>query len=120
MLRSGLLTTRMRARLLTTPTRATSSKTGFAKPTIRTMPGNHDNWTGRDTGPDNLYNQYFGPERYEALEQTAGWQARDASHHPWKEGDNDNHYDLFSAEGLEFVVVSLGYDVTEEEAAWAD
>ena len=84
------------------------------------LPGNHDNWTGRDTGPDNLYNQYFGPERYEALEQTAGWQARDASHHPWKEGDNDNHYDLFSAEGLEFVVVSLGYDVTEEEAAWAD
>lgn len=84
------------------------------------LPGNHDNWTGRDTGPDNLYNEYFGPERYEALEQTAGWQARDASHHPWKEGDNDNHYDLFTAEGLEFVVVSLGFDVTQEEADWAD
>ncbi|MGP5342956.1 LamG-like jellyroll fold domain-containing protein [Corynebacterium casei] len=84
------------------------------------LPGNHDNWTGRDTGPDNLYNEYFGPKRYEALEQTAGWQEREASHHPWKEGDNDNHYDLFSAEGLEFVVVSLGYDVTQEEADWAD
>ena len=84
------------------------------------LPGNHDNWSGQETGPDNLYNQYFGPERYEALEQTAGWQAREASHHPWKEGDNDNHYDLFTAEGLEFVVVSLGYDVTQEEADWAD
>ncbi|MGP5578545.1 LamG-like jellyroll fold domain-containing protein [Corynebacterium flavescens] len=84
------------------------------------LPGNHDNWSGQETGPDNLYNQYFGPERYEALEQTAGWQAREASHHPWKEDDNDNHYDLFTAEGLEFVVVSLGYDVTQEEADWAD
>lgn len=84
------------------------------------LPGNHDNVTGQDVGPDNLYNEYFGPERYEALEQTAAWQDRGASHHPWKEGDNDNHYDLFTAEGLEFVVVSLGYDVTQEEAEWAD
>ncbi|AGF72165.1 immunoglobulin-like domain-containing protein [Corynebacterium halotolerans] len=84
------------------------------------LPGNHDNVTGQDNGADNLYNEYFGPERYEDLEETAAWQEQNASHHPWKPGDNDNHYDLFSAAGLDFVAVSLGYDVTEEEAAWAD
>lgn len=84
------------------------------------LPGNHDNVTGQDNGPGNVYNDYFGPERYEALEQTEAWQARNASHHPWRPGDNDNHYDLFTAAGLDFVVVSLGYDVTGEEAAWAD
>ncbi|WMY78604.1 LamG-like jellyroll fold domain-containing protein [Citricoccus sp. I39-566] len=82
-------------------------------------PGNHDNRSGMDVGPDNLYNQYFGPERYEALEQTQGWKDANASYTPWKEGDNDNHYDLFSAGGLDFVAVYLGYDVTDEEIAWA-
>ncbi|WP_313817560.1 LamG-like jellyroll fold domain-containing protein [Citricoccus sp.] len=83
------------------------------------IPGNHDNRSGTDNGPDNLYNQYFGPERYEALEQTQGWKDAEASYTPWKEGDNDNHYDLFSAGGLDFVAVYLGYDVTDEEIAWA-
>ncbi|XKH57416.1 S-layer homology domain-containing protein [Citricoccus nitrophenolicus] len=82
-------------------------------------PGNHDNRSGMDVGPDNLYNQYFGPERYEALEQTQGWKDASATFTPWKEGDNDNHYDLFSAGGLDFVAVYLGYDVTDEEIAWA-
>ncbi len=84
------------------------------------QPGNHDNVTGQDNGPDNLYNEYFGPERYEALEQTEAWQEAGASYEPWKPGDNDNHYDLFSAAGLDFVAVHLGYDVTQEEADWAD
>lgn len=83
------------------------------------LPGNHDNRTGRDNGADNLYNQYFGPDRYEAQEKTAGWQKYQASHTEWKPGDNDNHYDLFSVSGLDFVAVSLGFDVTEEEATWA-
>ena len=38
------------------------------------LPGNHDNRSGMDVGADSLYNEYFGPERYEALEETAGWQ----------------------------------------------
>lgn len=83
------------------------------------LPGNHDNRDGEDTGPDSLFNQYFGAERYEALEQTAGWQAEDAEYHPWRPDDNENSYTLFSAAGQDFVVVSLGYDVTEEEAGWA-
>lgn len=82
-------------------------------------PGNHDNRSGKDVGADNLYNQYFGPERYEALEQTQGWKDAKASYTPWKEGDNDNHYDLFTAGGLDFIAVYLGYDVTDEEIEWA-
>lgn len=83
------------------------------------LPGNHDNRTGTDIGPDSLYNDYFGPERYEALEQTAGWQEAQASYTPWREGDNENHYDLFTAGGLDFIAVYLGYDVTQEELDWA-
>src|SRR5690625_4727205 len=83
------------------------------------LPGNHDNRTGSDVGPDSLYNEYFGPERYEALEQTVGWQAAQASYTPWRADDNENHYDLFTAGGLDFVAVYLGFDVTQEELDWA-
>ncbi|GAA1911460.1 LamG-like jellyroll fold domain-containing protein [Nocardioides hwasunensis] len=84
------------------------------------LPGNHDNQYGQDNGPDALYNDYFGPERYAALSQHPRWAASQASYQPWKPGDNANNYVLFSAGGLDFVVVSLGFGVTPEEAAWAD
>ena len=81
------------------------------------LAGNHDNLTGQDNGPGALFNEFYGPERYEAL--SAGWE--DASYGgPWREGDNQNHYDLFSAGGLDFLAVYLSYGVTDEEAAWAD
>jgi hypothetical protein len=75
--------------------------------------GNHDNRAGTD---GTLYNEYFGPDRYEAL--SAGWEHASYGG-PWREGDNQNHYDLFSAGGLDFVVVGLSYGVTREEAEWA-
>lgn len=79
--------------------------------------GNHDNWSGTDNGPDALYNRYYGPDRY----STAAGRWRDASYGgPWKRGDNQNHVDLFTAGGLDFVVVGLSYGVTREEAEWAD
>ncbi|GAA5104898.1 hypothetical protein GCM10023339_00270 [Alloalcanivorax gelatiniphagus] len=84
------------------------------------LPGNHDNQYGQDNGPDALYNDYFGPERYAALAQGSRWTAAQASYQPWKPGDNANNYVLFSESGLDFVVVSLGFGVTPEEAAWAD
>ncbi|WP_210651045.1 LamG-like jellyroll fold domain-containing protein [Nocardioides sp. SYSU D00065] len=84
------------------------------------LPGNHDNQYGQDNGPDALYNDYFGPERYAALSQAPRWTAARASYQPWKPGDNANNYVLFSAGGLDFVVVSLGFGVTAEESAWAD
>lgn len=84
------------------------------------LPGNHDNVYGTDNGPDNLYNDYFGPERYEALAQQQTWRDAGAEYHPWTPGDNSNHYSLLTAGGLDFVIVALGFGVTNEEAAWAD
>ncbi|MFI2485356.1 metallophosphoesterase [Promicromonospora kroppenstedtii] len=75
--------------------------------------GNHDNQSGTDA---TLYNEYFGPDRYEALSED--WE--DASYGGVMEpGSNENHYDLFSAGGLDFVVVGLSYGVTRDEAEWA-
>ncbi|MFC7386070.1 metallophosphoesterase [Sphaerisporangium rhizosphaerae] len=79
--------------------------------------GNHDNQSGTEDGPDAIYNTYYGPRRYQDAAQ--GWQHAEYGG-PWKEGDNQNHYDLFSAGGLDFVVVGLSYGVTREEAEWAD
>ena len=79
--------------------------------------GNHDNQSGRENGPSARFNDYFGPERY----RTAAQQWNGAEYGgPWREGDNQNHYDLFSAGGLDFVVVGLSYGVNREEAEWAD
>ncbi|TDD69885.1 hypothetical protein E1262_11480 [Jiangella aurantiaca] len=79
--------------------------------------GNHDNQSGRETGPEALYNQYYGPDRYAAADDR--WEHAEYGG-PWREGDNQNHYDLFSAGGLDFVVVGLSYGVTKEEVEWAD
>ncbi|MBB5788892.1 metallophosphoesterase [Jiangella mangrovi] len=78
--------------------------------------GNHDNQSGRETGPESLYNEYYGPDRYAAADDQ--WESASYGG-PWREGDNQNHYDLFSAGGLDFVVVGLSYGVTKEEADWA-
>lgn len=83
------------------------------------LPGNDDNLAGGDVGEASVYNDYFGPERYQALAASESWKAAGAQYHPWKEGDNQNSYNLFSAGGQDFVTVNLGYDVTPEEAQWA-
>ncbi|MFI2104938.1 metallophosphoesterase [Isoptericola sp. NPDC019693] len=77
--------------------------------------GNHDNWSGAAGGAD-AYNEYFGPDRYEAAAES--WE--NAEYGSWREGDSSNHYVLFSAGGLDFVAVGMGYGVTREEAEWAD
>ena len=78
--------------------------------------GNHDNQRGQETGPGSIYNKYYGPGRYQAADDSWG----EASYGgPWKEGDNQNNYVLFTAGGLEFVAVGLSYGVTREEADWA-
>ncbi|MER7504934.1 metallophosphoesterase [Nonomuraea pusilla] len=79
--------------------------------------GNHDNQSGTEEGPGAIYNTYYGPGRYQ--DAARGWRHAEYGG-PWKEGDNQNHYDLFSAGGLDFVVVGLSYGVTREEAEWAD
>ena len=84
------------------------------------LPGNHDNQSGADTGRGALFNEWFGPRRYEALARTRAWRAAQATYRAWRRGDNANNYVLFTAGGLDFVAVSLGFAVTPNEAAWAD
>jgi hypothetical protein len=77
------------------------------------LPGNHDNVYGSS---NDLYNEYFGPERYEEIAQS--WE--DAEYGgPWREGDNSAHYDLFSAGGLDFIAVSLPFWVSDAQLTWA-
>jgi len=84
------------------------------------LPGNHDSRMGTETGASSLFNAYFGPKRYQHASTGAQWQAEDASYHPWRKRDNANHYDLFTAGGLDFIAVNLGYGVSPEELAWAN
>ena len=51
--------------------------------------------------------------------RSAGIDAQ-ASYTPWRAGDNSNSYQLFTAGGLDFVVVYLGFDVDADEVAWAN
>ncbi len=66
-------------------------------------PGNHDE-------PTSLYNQYFPYTRYQGL--------------PWYGGHyqnlNDDNYQLFTAGGLDFVIVHLDFCPSAAVLAWAD
>jgi len=66
-------------------------------------PGNHDQ-------PTDLYNDYFGYERYEA--------------EPWYgghyENKNDNNFQLFSSGGIDFVMIHLEFCPSAGAIAWAD
>lgn len=76
--------------------------------------GNHDQTP--DGNPDGtstaLYNQYFGTSRFRARAYYGG---RYSSNH-------DNHYQLFSASGLDFIVIYLEYNEAAPAAIlnWAD
>ena len=63
-----------------------------------TVPGNHDH--GNAANSTTLYNTYFGLEHF--------------SGRPWYGGhlgnDNQNHYDLLSAGGLDFIFLYLDFD----------
>lgn len=72
------------------------------------LPGNHDTKRGLDAA---LYNEHFGPTRYEAQ--------------PWygdsiTPSDNGASWSRFESAGAEFVVLSLPYGYGEAELAWAE
>ena len=81
-------------------------------------PGNHDQSPNGDpvgTPPENStakFNQFFGAARYAGRAYYGGHFG----------ANNDNHYLLFSASGLDFVVVDLEYAPSPDPAvlAWAD
>lgn len=65
--------------------------------------GNHDNSTdSKGGGTTVFYNQFFGEPHFRPHGYYGGHFG----------DDNDNHYDLFSAGGMDFIVVHLEYDAT--------
>jgi len=76
-------------------------------------PGNHDQSTNGDpASPSSYYNQYFGSSRYEGRPYWGGHYGN----------NNDNNYELFSASGLDFIILHLEYRTSADPAviAWAD
>lgn len=62
--------------------------------------GNHDQGTiGNPDGPSVYYNQYFGSARFNGRTYYGGHYG----------SNNDNHYELFSAGGIDFIHISLEY-----------
>lgn len=65
--------------------------------------GNHDQTANGDPlGTTTLYNQYFGASRFAGRAYYGGHAGT----------SEDNHYELFSASGIDFLVISPEYDLT--------
>ncbi|AKD57439.1 metallophosphoesterase [Spirosoma radiotolerans] len=78
--------------------------------------GNHDQFPAQHavTGTTNFYNRYFGIDHFAGRPYYGGHYGT----------NNDSHYDLFSAGGLEFIVLYLEFDAHNEDQtnlyAWAN
>ena len=75
--------------------------------------GNHDQTANGDAdGTTNFYNQYFGTNRFSGRGYYGGNYG----------SNNDNHFDLFSANGMDFIVIHFEYDTTPDAAVitWAE
>jgi cysteine-rich repeat protein len=81
-------------------------------------PGNHDqtpNGDGSGSPPESSttsFNAYFGESRFLGRSYYGGHYGT----------NNDNHYALFSAGGMDFIVIDFEYDTSPDAAvlAWAD
>ncbi len=71
------------------------------------LPGNHDNKRGVT---DDLFNEYFPPQRYERQEWYGGSIAP---------GDNSAGFSTFEHAGARFLMLSLPYGYGEREIVWA-
>ncbi|MFH1142961.1 MAG: LamG-like jellyroll fold domain-containing protein [Candidatus Eisenbacteria bacterium] len=75
--------------------------------------GNHDQTPAYDPdGTTTYFNQYFGTAEFESRAHYGGHYG----------ANNDDHFILFSASGLDFIAISLEYDDSPEAEvlAWAD
>lgn len=75
--------------------------------------GNHDQSPGGSaTGTTTFFNQYFGTARFAGRAYWGGNYGSNA----------DNSYQLFSANGMDFIVISLEYDATANASvlSWAN
>ena len=71
------------------------------------LPGNHDNKNGRDS---DLYNEYFGPDRYADKPWFLGSREPDRT---------DANATTFLSHGADFVVISLSYGFNQADLDWA-
>lgn len=73
--------------------------------------GNHDQYPNGDPAGTGVFNLFFSYQRY----QNRGWYG---GHYG---SNNDNHYILFSASGLEFIAIHMEYDTTPSSSVleWA-
>lgn len=78
------------------------------------LTGNHD--MDVTTGEAAMFDRYFPPSRYE----DAGWTPRSATYggHFADRGNQDS-YSLFSAGGLDFMMLNLEYESPDATLAWA-
>jgi hypothetical protein len=74
--------------------------------------GNHDETPEGDTIGTILFNQFFGPQRFAKRPYYGGHFG----------STNNNHYDLFSAGGLDLIVIYIEFDPSANSAvlAWAN
>ena len=78
--------------------------------------GNHDqhpSWSSASSATNDGYNSYFGASRFAGRSYYGGHFG----------GDNDNHFDLFQAGGVKFIVINLecftGLTSNSETVLWA-
>ena len=76
--------------------------------------GNHDMFPigGGNTANTDKFNQYFGESRFFGRQYYGG-------HHG---SNNDNSYQMFSASGIDFIIIHFEYDTSPEQEVldWAD
>ncbi|MCB1231746.1 MAG: metallophosphoesterase [Verrucomicrobiae bacterium] len=78
--------------------------------------GNHD-MTAR--GDSSLFQQYFGAERYRDFPWYGG-DFESGRPSPAVSGNNANSFQLFHAEGLDFIHISLECNAPDDVLAWAN
>ncbi len=79
--------------------------------------GNHDQWPNNDpTGTTTRYNQYFGVSHFAGRPYYGGnWPE------PGKPSNyNDSHFDLFTADGQDYIVIYAEYDPGDVYPALTD
>jgi len=80
--------------------------------------GNHD--MVNNTGDSRLFQEYFGAERYAETSWYGGTYEGRPGHAPQVSGHNANSYQLFSAGGLDFIIVHVECNAPDDVLAWVD
>ena len=79
------------------------------------VPGNHDLGTA---GVGNFFDQYFPPSRYLGTPWYAGYLGSDPQDAVNRL--NKNNYNLFSVDGLDFILINLEYNMPAFAVTWAN